>query len=244
MIIEPFTFDQCTSLESITIPANVTSIGQSAFYKCTGLKSITIPASVQTIDDEAFCLCRNLATVTFAEGSRLEKIGNGAFSECVSLAAIRIPASVKQIGRGNGAFSFCTGLTNITVDSGNAHYSSEDGILYNKAKTILHEAPGAISGHFTIPAGVETIDLGAFGTCSRLTGVTIPDSVKAICHSAFARCTSLTSVTFAAEGASLGLYPFPEGKAKYGGDSLKNAYLEGGAGTYVRDSGGSKWTKQ
>ncbi|HSH20309.1 MAG TPA: leucine-rich repeat protein, partial [Draconibacterium sp.] len=34
-----------TSLNSIMLPINITSIGTGAFYNCSGLKSISIPAS-------------------------------------------------------------------------------------------------------------------------------------------------------------------------------------------------------
>ena len=40
------TFQDCTSLKNITIPAGVTSIGAMAFDSCTSITSIIIPASV------------------------------------------------------------------------------------------------------------------------------------------------------------------------------------------------------
>jgi len=44
------------------------------------------------------------------------------------------------------------------------------------------------------------------------------------------------------------LVAFPAGlkltKMFGGGDNLQDAYLAGGAGTYTRDAGGSKWTKE
>ena len=48
------------SLESITIPNSVTSIGESAFYGCSSLKSIVIPDSVTSIGKFAFSDCGNL----------------------------------------------------------------------------------------------------------------------------------------------------------------------------------------
>ncbi len=50
---------------AITIPDEVTSIGDFAFYHCTNLTSITIPDSVTSIGRSAFYECTSLESVTF-----------------------------------------------------------------------------------------------------------------------------------------------------------------------------------
>ncbi|MGN1066861.1 MAG: leucine-rich repeat protein, partial [Candidatus Fimimonas sp.] len=57
-------FDGCSSLQSITIPEGVTSIGSSAFYGCSSLQSITIPHSIAYIGDRAFMYCTNLLSIS------------------------------------------------------------------------------------------------------------------------------------------------------------------------------------
>lgn len=52
--IDVYSFTNCTSLTSVTIPDTVTSIGDSAFEGCTALKEITLPASVTSIANRAF----------------------------------------------------------------------------------------------------------------------------------------------------------------------------------------------
>ena len=52
--IGQYAFNDCSSLQSITIPSNVTSIGQYAFNGCSSLQSITIPSNVTSIGDYAF----------------------------------------------------------------------------------------------------------------------------------------------------------------------------------------------
>lgn len=47
-------FRGCYSLESLTIPDSVRSIGEMAFLACDSLKSVAIPASVRSIGKYAF----------------------------------------------------------------------------------------------------------------------------------------------------------------------------------------------
>ena len=127
-------------------------------------------------------------------GLPVTTIGYDAFFNCDSLTSVTIPDSVTTIG--SGAFQYCLSLTAIEVSSENANYSSDNnGILYNKDKTTLIQAPGAIQGTFTIPDSVTTIGDSAFAHCYNLTSVTIPGSVTTIGDDAFQTCSSLTSVT-------------------------------------------------
>ncbi|MBR1751891.1 MAG: leucine-rich repeat domain-containing protein, partial [Ruminococcus sp.] len=89
-------FDWCTSLESITIPNSITSIGDRAFYQCTSLTSITIPNSVTSIGAYAFEYCTSLTSITIPNS--VTSIGEYAFRGCTNLKSITIPDSVTSIG--------------------------------------------------------------------------------------------------------------------------------------------------
>ena len=52
-----------TFLTNVTIPNNVTSIGDSAFFECEGLTSVTIPNSVTSIGDAPFADCSSLTNI-------------------------------------------------------------------------------------------------------------------------------------------------------------------------------------
>lgn len=52
----------CSSLTSITIPNNVTIIGEGAFNRCDSLKKVTIGTSVCEIGKYAFGAC-NIDTI-------------------------------------------------------------------------------------------------------------------------------------------------------------------------------------
>ncbi len=90
-----------------TVPANVTSIGDYAFFYCKSLTSIEIPDSVQSIGDCTFLSCESLTSIEIPDS--VTSIGYGVFAGCSSLTSIEIPASVTSIGE--YAFSSCSSLT-------------------------------------------------------------------------------------------------------------------------------------
>ena len=62
-------FDDCVSLQQITIPDSVTSIGDFAFECCDSLRQINIPDSVTYISDEAFAWCESLQQIIISKGT-------------------------------------------------------------------------------------------------------------------------------------------------------------------------------
>jgi len=88
-------------------------------------------------------------------GIPVTSIGNGAFSyRCPNVTSISIPQTVTSIG--TSAFIDCDSLTSITVVASNSNYASIDGVLYNKAGTMLIACPRGLNT-ISIPQGVTSI---------------------------------------------------------------------------------------
>lgn len=120
-------------------------------------------------------------------------IDEQAFIDREKITQVNIPSTIESIG--NLAFNGCISLTSFNVNSKNANFCSENGILFNKAKTTLLQYPSAKADtDYSIPDGVTKIEDWAFYDCNKLTVMTIPSSVATIGEYALNFCTGLTEL--------------------------------------------------
>jgi hypothetical protein len=175
-----------TTLTSVILPVNATSIGWDAFCLVTKLTSIVIPPTVTKIDVAAFAQC--------------------------PLSNVTIPASVEFIGV--VAFSG-TDYINVEADNPN-YYSIDGALYNKAKTTLMqcpHIKTGTytippsatrIDDHafeycyqlaaVNIPSSVTSISHFAFLGCISLTSITIPSQVTYLGDWAFSDCTGLTSL--------------------------------------------------
>ena len=200
----PWAWD--SSITDILIDYGVTTIADGAFYNCTNLTSVIIPNSVTSIGAMAFGYCSSLTYIDIPNS--VTSIGDRAFDYCSGLTSVFIPSSVTYLGEGtflNSAFGTCPNLISISVDINNNSYSSENGILFDKAKTTLVKYPiGKIGSSYTIPNSVTSIGNNAFLSCKSLTYIDIPNSVTSIGSAAFINCSSLTYIDIPNSVTSIG----------------------------------------
>ena len=218
-LIEVNSFYDCTNLESINIdkdnPTYKSNEGVVLSKNGTVLimgppgknyNNYTIPNTVKTIGYNAFRGCDKMTSINIPEG--VETINGMAFSECNSLTTVTIPSTVTYIVA--GLFCMCSNLKSIKVDSGNDKYSSNDGVLFNKAQTSLHQFPcGKNSDGYIIPNTVTSIGTNAFRGCHKLTNVTISTKITNIWSFAFMD-TGLKTVTIPLSVTFIGNSPFAD----------------------------------
>ncbi len=200
LYVDDYAFAGCTSLKSIVLPEEVETIYRNTFDGCKALESVTLGSKVSDIREKAFSGCTSLKSIVLPEA--LTKLGDNVFDGCTSLASITLPKKLRTIG--TAVFDGCTSLSSIDVASGNSYYTSVDGVLYNKAKTVLKVCPVAKSGQYAVPEGTEEIEETAFGRCSALTAITLPSTLTTIGDEAFYRCTGITSLVMPNSVTSIG----------------------------------------
>ena len=205
--IYPIAFSSLNATE-ITLPDTITDIRTMAFYNCAYLQSLTLPQSVKSIGNNAFDSCTGLETIDLGGA---ETIGLSVFYGCTSLRKVTISGSCTEItlnGDGDLPFIDTPALEEIIVTDGNGSYSSENGVLYNKDKTILLTYPPAKADKkFKAPASVKEIAQSAFYNSSKLEEVDI-SNVTTINTYAFEGCTSLKKVKLSKELTSIGVDAF------------------------------------
>lgn len=201
---------------------NITKIGEDAFNECTSLTTIKLPAELKTIDAQAFRSCSNLATVDY--GTKVETIGDGAFWSTGALKKFFFKGSVKTLGA--NAFQE-SGLTCVHL-KGDMTIGKEAFMKCASLKYVEFPATSSATqpltkvteGMFqnctslpfiTLPSTVTEIKTKAFDGCSSLKYVNI-------------LAASPATLGANAFPTTAGVYVKPSKLAAYQADAAWNAY--------------------
>ena len=206
------------ALEAVTLPDTVTTIGEGAFRNLVHLAQMSLPGQVTGIGDQAFYGCEALTSPAFPDG--LETIGVSAFERCAAIAEIDLPDTVTAIG--DNAFAYCDALTDYTgpfawtigADTANPFYRSfdlarveiigdlttlEDNAFYHDSlesrdddvkRYVCYNALEEI----VLPDSVTTIGEQAFYNCKALRTIRMPNALTIIGAHAFFYCESLEAI--------------------------------------------------
>lgn len=180
------------------------AVGEGVFAGNADIESISIPAAVTSIGNEAFNGCTSLAELCIEDGEKTLTLGYNAYNETEDGKGLfaDCPLQTLYLGR-NLEYSEeqCHGysplmnketLTNVTIGEYVTHINS-NLLCYSTNLT-----------HLTIPGNVTSIGNHAFGACYKLTDLTIGEGVETLGNDAFNSCTSLVNVTIPASVTSIG----------------------------------------
>lgn len=170
-------FEDCSNLETVSLPDSVKYIGRDAFSGCTKLSGITkLPSSLEYLGDEAFYRCKNLK-FNVVQPSRIKEMST-AFKESGITGFTWNCSDMEYFNL--DAFAGCRNLTFINI-SGKGFYS-DNGILYFTGKysngeafheLVIHPAGKNRGGSYTLPDKMIAIYEYAFDGCS-LSTINLP----------------------------------------------------------------------
>ena len=226
-------FSKCSSLKAISLPGDLKSVGESAFYGCSSLETLNLPSGITSIDNDAFFGCSSLEALNLPSGitsigdyafygcsslrslplpSGLISIGDGAFRECYSLTSLEFPSSLTTLG--DAVLGGCFGLTNLTLHSGLTDVKS-NYLFYEMSNNHLKEV------RYFIDSDLETylqsnhpifyqINCGIkyYLNDQEITTLEIPSGITSIGDGVFFNSNGLTNLTLSSRVSSIGISAF------------------------------------
>ena len=174
-------------IKTVVVEEGVTHLGAFALYECGGLQTVTLPASLSSMGEGAIRRCRSLTGIELAAGNAAFTAQDGVlFSKEMDKLLVypagnkntsyTVPASVREIA--DYAFSFA-GLTSVALPEGLERLGV--GAFCSCSK--LTEA--------ALPAGLSAVEDKTFFGCSALERLTLPEGVTRFGASAFEECRRL-----------------------------------------------------
>ena len=157
------------------------------------ITKLVVEDGITGIGERSFARMKDLEEIELADS--ITEIGGAVFSDCNSkVKRVQLPASLETLGL--YAFNLTGNIESFTIEDRNPHFLTEDGVLYNKEKTILYYYPIAKKAEsFTVPSSVLEIMPSAFNNAQNLKKAELPDGLGKIWHHAFAGCKNLEELT-------------------------------------------------
>ena len=184
-----------TYLTSITIPEQITEIGDYAFYGNPKLKTVNFHAGITRIGMGAF-YDTQLTRVNIPNPDC--EIGNSCFSNS-QVSSVTLPQGMKKLGR--HVFFYCLNLTSLTLPEGMEEigmmcFGSCNLSTVNLPSTLVKlDSCALMDNPFTSInlKNVKFVGRQAFSQCTNLTTVTSNGKLEEIDGAAFTRCPMATA---------------------------------------------------
>ena len=206
-----------SEIKQLCLMSGVTSIGNYAFVNCPNLNSASLPASLTRIGEQLFRRCGNLTDIyyggTMAEWKRLRVVYDH-YKVAVHCADGELSPADTAFCGDNLVWSLDdNGIMTIT--------GSGDMWDFDYGLTLPWESRRSEIKQLRLTNGVTSIGSRAFMYCDQLSSVTLPEGLTRVGYSAFNFCESLWALTLpetvtsigsgAFSGSSIYSFVIPEG---------------------------------
>ena len=227
--IESNAFHNC-GLTDLVIQEGVQTIDNYAF-ESNSLQNLTLPSTIKSIGNGAFRYNNNLQSI-ICNAVMPPALGDNAFNIEIT-SSIKVPmASIAAYRKAYGWKDFSNYYSGEVVADGITYHIDENGAMVAAVEPSLTEAniPSVVefegnkypvikindnvfSGNtnlmaVTLPDGLVEIGEQAFKLCKNLESVTLPEGLVGIGVSAFRECKNLESVTLPESLKTLGSEAF------------------------------------
>ena len=227
-VISARAFENCTNLKGVNSEnsgntsfdiANVTNIGDRAFYGCSSLREVTVPTQVTSIGLNAFFGLEDVMVINYyaaAASSQsgpfaMTDVGYGRASVVVNIGSVTQPAVTvipQGLFTGHKAVKEVT-FNNVSLQGGETDYGANafsncislTKVTFGANCEITVINSGAFSGCTALHtvSGIENIGLSTIGSnvfynCRSLYSIAIGAEVQNIHDGAFTGCTKLIEV--------------------------------------------------
>lgn len=197
--IGDYAFRGNPTLKTVNFHAGITSIGKGAFYG-TLLTKVNIPNPDCEIGNSCFSNSQ-VSSVTLPQG--MKKLGRHVFFYCTNLTSLTLPEGMEEIGM--MCFGSCS-LTSVNLpstmvklDSCSLQDNPFTSINLKNVKYVGRQAFSQCINLTSVTSNgmLEEIDGAAFTRCP-LTTAYLPEGMQTIIMNAYFRCTNLRTVTIPA----------------------------------------------
>jgi hypothetical protein len=186
-------FQNCPSLETITIPSNYLFTSLFAtFSNSTGLKTVNWSPGAQnslTTMSGTFQSCNLLSSITLPTSMTTCNNMSGTFQGANALTSVTFPAIMNACTTLNSCFSNCRSLVSVTLPTSMS--------ACNDFTSMFTVCPLLKSVVFPVTVSATTTAFQPFNDCMSLQSITFPTTQMSSVNTmfaAFANCTNITTL--------------------------------------------------
>ena len=182
---------------SIFIKNGAISISENCFENCSTLNRISLPSSIKNIGEKAFYNCENITVISIPSSCNMDSIGDNAFAYCKKITSISLPTT--QLGEyvleNCSSLSVLSFMGNLSLAElfGNTEFENSYLISINETDYYL---PFSLKTIYLLNGATEIVENGF--SFSQISNINLPKSLISIKNNAFSN-SNLSNIIIASD---------------------------------------------